>query len=344
MFWNTKSLRMLLFLGIAVSFVSCADDDEEVSGETPVSFTIPAGFPAPVYDFTNNPVKTATFELGRQLFYDPLLSRDSSTSCGSCHQQFGAFAHVDHDVSHGIDNLTGNRNSPPIYNLAWHSNFFWDGGSNHLETQPIAPITNPVEMDETLANVVVKLQRSSFYPAMFKSAFGSDSITSAGMLKALAQFMALLVSADSRYDTYRNGGGGFSTQEVRGLTLFRQHCENCHKEPLLTDLSYRNNGLDSVFTDAGRATITLVASDSGKFKVPSLRNIVESYPYMHDGRFTTLNQVLNHYSSGVKISSTLDPALGGPIALSQADKDDLIAFLKTLSDPKFLNDTRFSEP
>lgn len=339
----------LLILGSLSAFLfGCGEKNDDVpQPPTPISFQVPLGFPAPVYDFNNNEVNRKRFELGRKLFYDPILSRDNTVSCGSCHQQEGAFSHIDHRVSHGIDNLSGNRNSPVLFNLAWHNSFFWDGGVNHIEVQPISPIQNPIEMDETLANVVLKLQNSATYRSLFLEAYGSDSITSQMMLKAMAQFMALLVSADSKYDKYIRGeaGGSMTTQEIRGLNLFRQKCASCHVEPLFTDLTFRNNGLDSVFfDDPGRALITQNAADSGKFKVPSLRNIELSFPYMHDGSLSTLDKVLDHYISGVKYTTTLDPSLNGGIQLTTQEKSDIISFLRTLTDNKFVTNPEFSDP
>jgi cytochrome c peroxidase len=337
-------LVLTLFTGL---FSGCKkDDDPDTTPADPIKFEIPAGFPAPVYQFANNAVTDQRFELGRKLFYDPILSRNNTISCGSCHQQGGAFAHIDHRLSHGIDGLTGNRNSPPIFNLAWSTHFFWDGGVNHIEVQPINPIQNPVEMDETLANVINKLRASATYRDLFKQAYGSDSITSQNMLRAIAQFMAVMVSANSKYDKYTRGqaGGEMTAQELSGLQIFRQKCASCHTEPLFTDNSFRNNGLDAQFSsDPGRFTITLNPADSGKFKVPSLRNVEVSFPFMHDGRFQTLAQVLDHYSSGIVSSSTLDPSLAGGIPLTASEKADLIKFLRTLTDHTFINNPRFSE-
>jgi len=335
-----------ILLVLASVVVACKEDDKDgMESSASVSFYVPDGFPAPVYSFQNNPLTPAGFALGRKLFYDPLLSRDSTISCGSCHQQGVAFAHADHTLSHGIDGLLGNRNAPAMFNIGWIPLFMHDGGINHLEVQPFGPIANPVEMDEDIGNVIVKLKRSSVYPAMFKAAFGNDTITTQLMMKAMAQFMGTMISANSRYDKYRLGKGPFTAQEQSGLALFRTHCESCHREPLLTDYQFRNNGLDSNFIkDTGREHITLNPADSGKFKVPSLRNIALTRPYMHDGRFATLMQVLDHYSSGIKQSSTLDPLLsGGNIPLSSQQKADIIAFLQTLTDNKYITDKRFSE-
>ncbi|HMT30182.1 MAG TPA: cytochrome c peroxidase [Bacteroidia bacterium] len=335
-----------LVLGSSI-FISCTE--EVIYNPQPpdkIEFVVPQGFPQPVYQFTNNEVTNERFELGRKLFYDNILSRNNTISCGSCHQQAGAFAHIDHKMSHGIDDLEGTRNAPPIFNLAWHSNFMWDGGINHIEVQPIGPIQNPVEMDETLSNVITKLQANTEYKSLFKVAYGSDSITSQMMLRAMAQFMAVMVSADSKYDKYMRGeaDGQMSVQELNGLNLFRQKCESCHSEPLFTDLTYRNNGLDLVFSDLGRALITLDPADEGKFKVPSLRNIELSYPYMHNGKIKTLEKVLDHYMTGIKPSPTLDPLLSQGIALTAQEKSDIISFLRTLTDNTFITNPHYADP
>lgn len=344
---NLSSVRCaILLLVLVVSFSSCTDESQtDNQPDLAIRFAVPAGFPPPVYGFQNNPLTQEGFELGRALFYDPILSRDSTISCGSCHQQFVAFAHSEHRFSHGIDDLIGTRNSPGLFNLAWHPEFMWDGGVNHLEVQPLAPITNPIEMDETIQQVNLKLQRSATYPNRFLKAFGTDSVTTQLVMRAMAQFMGAMVSADSRYDKYRSGLATFDDSEKRGLQLFRSHCEGCHREPLLSDFTYRNNGISSQFSsDPGRVTITQLPSDSGKFKVPSLRNVMLTPPYMHDGRFNDIQAVLNHYSQGVLQSNTLDAAL--PVAgfqLSTQEKADIVAFLSTLTDYTFTRDRRFSE-
>lgn len=343
-----SSFIPVLILSLSIGFQSCKDDKDDDTPTPPaqIKFQVPAGWPQPVYDFTNNEVTNERFQLGRKLFYDPLLSRDNTISCGSCHIQSGAFSHIDHKVSHGIDDLDGTRNSPALFNLAWNTSFFWDGGVNHIEVQPIGPIENPVEMDETLGNVVAKLNASSTYKNLFLNAYGSDSITSQMMLRAMAQFMGVMVSSNSKYDKFIRGesGGTFDAQELNGLDLFRQKCASCHSEPLFTDHSFRNNGLDSVFTnDPGRAHITLDPNDEGKFKVPSLRNVELSYPYMHDGRLKTLEKVLDHYASGVKNSPTLDPLVSGNIPLTVQEKADIIKFLKTLNDYTFTSNPNYSE-
>ncbi len=339
-----RQISRLVPVGLLLfSIHACQDDDSDP--QSGIRFTYPVSWPTPVYKFTNNAVTNERFALGRKLFYDKILSRDNTISCGSCHQQAGAFSHIDHRVSHGIDNQNGIRNAPPIFNLAWHTNFFWDGGVNHLELQPIGPIQNPIEMDETLAHVIQKLNASVQYRGLFQQAYGSDSITSQMMLRAIAQFMAVMVSSGSRYDDYAKGNEqALSASEKRGLNLFRQNCASCHKEPLFTDLTYRNNGIDATFSDSGRARITLNPSDMGKFKVPSLRNVEVSYPFMHDGTVNTLEEVVEHYASGIVASATLDPLLAGGIPLSTQDKSDLLDFLKSLTDQKFLDNPDYAEP
>lgn len=312
-----------------------------------VKFVVPKGWPKPTYDFSKNPLTENGFKLGRKLFFDPILSRDSSTSCSSCHLQFSAFTHVDHNLSHGINGLKGTRNSSTIFNMAWSKSFMWDGGVNNLEVQPINPITNPVEMDNTLANAVMKLNRSPYYRKKFYDAFKDSTINSQKLLKALAQFVLMLESYNSRYDKVmrKENGVQFTETEMKGYKLFRKNCSSCHTEPLFTNGSLQNNGLpaDPELKDAGRMKVTHHASDSLKFKVPSLRNITMSYPYMHDGRFKNLSQVLEHYTSGIQKSATLAKQLQSPIVLSDEEKQQLAAFLGTLTDKDFLFDLRFRD-
>lgn len=311
-----------------------------------VEFKIPKGFPKPFYDFSKNKLSPQIFTLGRKLFYDPILSKDSSTSCASCHQRIAAFAHIDHALSHGINGLIGKRNVPALQNLIWRDTYMWDGGVNNLEIQPINPITNPIEMNETLVDVVMKLQRNKEYVALFKSAFGDTLVSSERLLKSLAQFTGLMISSDSRYDKFKRGEDTLSKSEIRGMKLFGSRCANCHSGELFTDNSYRNNGLkpDTALKDLGRSVITGMADDNYKYKVPSLRNIEMTYPYMHDGRFRNLNQVLDHYASGNYFTDNYDQSLKKTEGLNAEEKLDIIAFLKTLTDKTFLYDRRFADP
>lgn len=321
---------------------SCRKD---IAPEENISFYQPSHFPEPHYSFQNNPQSEAKFLLGRDLFYDPILSSDSTVSCATCHAQTHGFA--DHGValSSGVNGTLGKRNSPSITNMAWMKSFMWDGGVNHLEVFSVAPIINVLEMNETMAHVVEKLNQSEYYKSKFENAFSVSAITDQHLLFALTQFMASIISDQSKYDKYLIGEIEFSQDEKDGLSLFRQHCASCHKEPLLTDHSYRNNGLDSSFVDLGRGLITMEMNDYGKFKVPSLRNVALTYPYMHDGRFYTLDQVLNHYSEGIHtVSPNLDPLLAAPLELSANEKNVLKAFLNTLTDYELLDNKKLSEP
>jgi len=309
-------------------------------------FSVPSKWPEPKYDFTRNPLSAEKVELGRALFYDPILSRDNTISCASCHSSYTAFAHVDHSLSHGIDNKIGTRNAPALMNLAWSDMFMWDGAVNHLDMQALAPISNPLEMDEKIENVVSKLQQSSLYRGLFYKAFNDSLITGEHTLKAISQFMLTLVSSNSKYDSVIRKETEFTTQEANGYKLFRENCGSCHKEPLFTNDKFENNGLplDNTLSDMGRMNVTKDPRDSLRFKVPTLRNIEFSAPYMHDGRFKHLNEVLKHYTSGIQQSKTLSKPLLKPIVLSANDRVDIIAFLLTLSDRQFLFNPNYSYP
>jgi cytochrome c peroxidase len=313
---------------------------------TVVELELPQGWPAPTYDLTASPLTKEGIALGRRLFYDPILSHDSTISCSNCHLSFTAFTHVDHALSHGIRDSIGARNSPALMNLAWGRSFMWDGAVNHLDMQALAPITHAAEMGESLPNVLIKLQRSSSYPKSFGTVFGDTIITGEDLLKALAQFQLTLISSNSKYDKVKRGEAGFSDQESKGYVLFRANCSTCHKEPLFTSGEFANNGLpvDVKLADNGRMKVTGIASDSLKFKVPTLRNIEFSYPYMHDGRFKTLRQVLDHYDTGIRSSATLASELTNGIQLTSDQKSDVIAFLLTLTDQEFLFNPENSYP
>jgi len=342
-----QKISIYLFLAALLQICACKVDSkiEPIVTEDDVVLRWPDYFPAPIYNFEGNKRSKEGFLLGKKLFYDPILSSDNTISCGSCHQQFVAFAHADHKLSHGVENKLGVRNSPALFNLMWQKEFFWDGGSKHIELQPIGPITNPLEMNETIEGVVNKLSQNAAYRSLFLAAFNTDSITSQLMLKAIVQFMGSFISANSRYDKFVQdpARNPFTETEKNGLALFEQKCGSCHAPPLFTDNSYRNNGLEEVFIDSGRYRITNINSDMGKFKVPSLRNVALTYPYMHDGRFETLDQVFNHYGSGIKQTGTLDPLLSNGISITSAEKGQIIAFLNTLTDLEFTKDLRFKE-
>lgn len=311
-------------------------------------FEKPVNFPVPVYDLANNPVTETGFKLGRKLFNDPILSANNTISCASCHIQTAAFSHNGHSVSHGIFDRLGTRNSPAIMNLAWGTSFMWDGGVFDLDLQPIAPITNHVEMGDTMANVLNKLKVSDVYPGLFQKAFGSEGITTSTFLKALSQFIVMCISANAKYDSVMCGQTIFSDVEQKGYLLFKAKCGSCHTEPLFTDNSFRNNGLSiSAINDEGRYAVTLQETDKYKFKVPGLRNLSFSPPYMHDGRLLTIEAVLDHYTFGIKNTTNLDEAfkqsIKPGIKMSEDDKQNIIAFLKTLNDRNFITNKMLSE-
>lgn len=314
---------------------------------TYLKLVIPKGWPKPATNiFAKNPLTEEGFRLGRKLFYDGRLSKDSNFACASCHQQFAAFSNFEHDFSHGFNNNFTTRNAPGLFNLAWAKELHWDGGINHIEVQPLVPLTAPNEMAETLENILKKLNQDSAYKRMFKAAYGDDNINSQRMLKALAQFTGSLQSYNSKYDQVKKGEAQFTISEQYGYEVFKKNCNGCHTEPLFTDYSFRNNGLDlnNSMQDFGRMKISGKISDSLKFKVPSLRNITVTAPYMHDGRIFTLSQVIDYYRN--KINTTqpnLDSLLKNKISISNQERIDLLSFLYTLTDNEFIQNKRYSE-
>lgn len=311
-----------------------------------VIFDYPESWPKPLYDFKNNPLTEKKIQLGRKLFYDPIFSRDSTISCASCHLQATGFTHIDHELSHGIDGKVGTRNSMTLQNLAWSNSFMWDGGVNHIEMQALAPITSEVEMDEKIENIVLKLNKDETYKKLFYEAFGSKEITGQLTLKAISQFLVELKTFNSKYDKVLKGEMKFSEMESKGYEIFKNKCSSCHKEPLFTSNQFKNNGLeiDVTLNDYGRMKITQNPKDSLLFKVPTLRNIEFSFPYMHDGRFSNLIEVINHYNNGIKKSKTLSKELKKPLNLSDKERTELVSFLKTLTDKEFLFNKKFSYP
>lgn len=309
-------------------------------------FYVPKGWAEPVYDFSKNPITEAKVKLGRALFHDQLLSRNNTISCTSCHLQYTAFTHIDHALSHGINDRIGTRNSSTLVNMAWQPIFMWDGAVHHLDVQALAPIHHPDEMDETIKNVVYKLQNSPIYPTAFKAAFGDTIVTGERTLKALSQFLLTFISANAKYDKVMRKEAKFTAQEANGYQLFQKNCASCHQEPLFTTHQFVNNGLrvDSILNDLGRMKITQNANDSLKFKIPTLRNIEFSSPYMHDGRFKKLSEVLTHYTNGIEQNPTLAPELQKDITLTPNEKVDLVAFLLTLTDKEFLFNRAYSYP
>ncbi|MEM7163244.1 MAG: cytochrome-c peroxidase [Bacteroidota bacterium] len=289
----------------------------------------PSHFPDPVHSSTFDKSK---FELGRALFYDPILSRDSSISCASCHSPFNAFAHTDHDLSHGIDDRIGTRNAPALMNLAWQENFMWDGSVKHLHAQALIPIEDEREMDQDLEVLLFKLKNSELYEKLFMASYDDPAISIPNMLNALEHFQLQLISSNSKYDQVQQGLATFNMQEKKGHELFKLHCNSCHTEPLFSNYELRTNNLpiDTTLNDYGHMSFSKKPSDSLLFKVPSLRNLSYSFPYMHDGRFQNLNEVLDHYRKNVL--QELNPNS----KFSSNDIVDLKTFLLTLNDKEFV--------
>lgn len=341
---------------------SCVKDEDPPTtsnGPTPAPLQIPQIFAQninPPFIPNDNPQTVEGIALGRRLFYDPILSSDSSQACNACHMPFDAFADND-QFSTGVTGGLGDRNSMAIFNAAWNWNnkFFWDGRANTLEAQALGPVVNPVEMNNTWPNAVASLQNHPTYPGLFQAAFGTSTIDSFLVAKALAQFERTLISANTKFDQFLLGQVALTASELNGFNLFMDenggdcfHCHGSAANPLWTDNAFHNNGLDATFTDNGLGTVTGNPNDNGKFKTPSLRNLFFSAPYMHDGRFATIDEVIDHYSEGLVASPTIDPLMKslpmGGVQLTPAEKADLKAFLMTLNDPNFIQNQDFQSP
>lgn len=349
--------QVLLTILALVVFASCKrDSDTDTQQATPLSLELPRSLPRAQMP-SDNPLTVEGVELGRKLFYDPILSRDSSISCGSCHNQARAFTDNGLAFSAGVDGQMGKRTSMPLFNLLWQRHFFWDGRASTLRVQVLEPITDPTEMAENLPNVARKLQNSTLYRVAFQAAFGTPQADPDLLAKALEQFLLTLISGNSKFDRVQLGLEQFSASEARGWTIFNAEgdpngplrggdCFHCHNTALFTIQDLMNNGLAPT-TDLGLGALTGDPFDNFKFKTSSLRNVEVSAPYMHNGQFQTLMEVLDHYDSGVHESPSIDPNMHASIDglnLTQQDKDDLINFLKTLTDNDFLTNPAFANP
>ncbi len=333
---------------------SCGEDavePEEEYSTTPYNLIIPTNLPRAILP-EDNPLTEEGVNLGKELFSDGLLSRDGSVSCNSCHQQGSAFSDKDAKFSLGVDGRIGTRNSMPLFNFFYHQKgFFWDGRADSLRHQALIPIEDPLEMDETLENVLAKINNKEKYRNLFYAAFEDSVATEERLGLALEQFMLTLVSGNSKYDKVQRGELQFTESEKRGEELFfgefdptgenkGADCFHCHGTANFSNHDYMNNGLDTKFSDGGRFNITNKLNDRGAFKTPSLRNVAVTAPYMHDGRFETLDEVVEHYNSDVKISLSLDAnmfKIKDGIGLNQSEKNDLVNFLKTLTDEEFIS-------
>lgn len=356
-----RTLRSILSISSLLFFFACCTNDDDSFVTSPYTYSNPQPLP-PVPTYDDNPTSKEGVALGKKLFYDVRLSGDNTMSCNSCHKQENAFA-TNLAVETGIDGLEGTRSSMPLFNLAWNiDSFFWDGRALTLEEQTQMPVEDPIEMHETWENALDEIKADAEYPNLFKEAFNvsTNGITQQLAGKAMSQFLRTLVSNNSKYDQYKRGEVSLTPAELAGLTMFKiegpidgisqggADCFHCHGAPLFTDYRFHNNGLDTdaSFTDLGRENFTGNPDDRAKFKTPSLRNLLYTAPYMHDGRFTTLEEVIEHYNSGGHLSSTIDPDMKNQeygLLLTQTEKDNLLAFLKTLSDPSFITNPEYQE-
>jgi cytochrome c peroxidase len=317
---------------------------------TPYRFTFPRSVPRPDLP-PDNPLTEEGAALGGKLFFERRLSADNSESCAGCHHARAAFSD-DRAFSRGVDGTLGPRNAMPLQNLAWKNSFFWDGRAATLRAQVLQPIQSPIEMHESLSNAVRKLSADADYRRLFGGAFGSPEITPDRMARALEQFLLAQVSFDAKYDRVMSGTETFTEEERRGFELFNTEydpyhgqfgadCFHCHGGPLFQSRNFANNGLNSAWADLGRFQVTKRAGDEGKFAVPSLRNVALTAPYMHDGRFKTLEEAIEHYCTGIQRSATLDPNLAkqpdGGVPLRAEEKRALAAFLRTLTEEQLLS-------
>jgi len=345
------------------------DDNKLVYDPKSVTLTQPQFFP-PIEIPADNPLTEEGIQLGRRLFYDPILSGDNTLACAGCHKQAEGFSDS-RRFSKGIDGLDGTRNSMAIFNAVYPGSFFWDGRAASLEEQALQPVPNPVEMHEEWSNAVNELMHHPEYPKLFFYAFGDSAITKELAAKAIAQFVRTILSSNSRYDKYLRGelfgtANDWTDSEERGRTLFFTFfgdplgggdCIHCHGNILFQNVTpseqFRNNGLQEAatlndFQDKGLGEITHNPQDNGKFKVPTLRNIALTAPYMHDGRFSTLEEVVDFYSEGMKHSPNVDPLMEasaqGGLHLTAQQKADLVNFLESLTDSSLLTNPAFSSP
>jgi cytochrome c peroxidase len=337
----------LLALAVATLVAGCGGTDEVPPGPPPPPRAlgeVPPGFP-PLPAPADNPLTAEKFALGQSLFFDRRLSRTGEVACGSCHLQANAFADP-RRVSEGVEGRTGSRNAPPLFNLAWTGSYFWDGGVDSLERQAMAPIMDPREMDLPLEEATARVAADPAYPARFQAAFGS-AVTPLAVTQALASFVRGLVSGDNRLDRHRRGEPhALGAAEQRGLAIFegeRGECFHCHTGFNLTTDRYANNGSYLPGGDVGRQRVTGKANDLGRFRVPSLRNIAVTAPYMHDGSLATLEEVIEHYDRGGRGHESTDANIR-PLHLGPGEKRDLLAFLQALTDETFLNDPKLTPP
>lgn len=351
------NIHSAIFIAVGISLLtiqSCKPDSTEcppMAKPTPYELEIPKGFPAMEIP-ADNPMTVEGIELGRKLFYDVRLSGDNTQACATCHFSTSSFSDSS-QFSTGITGQLGTRNAMAVINVGYSFSLFWDGRAATIEDQALEPVTNPIEMNATWPNVLTKLNADQYYRDEFKLAFGVDVIDSLDVAKALAQFERTMISSNSKFDKYTCNELILTDEEFRGLTIFQTEkgdCFHCHGTSLYMGFSYENNGFQQIMTDLGRGAVTGLTTDNGKFKPPTLRNIELTAPYMHDGSLNTLEEVVEFYNSGVNQSSpNVSPLMlknnrpGGSLNLTDQDKSDLVAFLKTLTDSSFINNPKFLE-
>jgi cytochrome c peroxidase len=362
-----KLHRLTLWLATTLIIAACSKDDgtepppvvSDCPAATPLAIAVPPGFPE-MPQPADNRLTVEGALLGRLLFYDPILSGDSTQSCGSCHLQSHSFADS-RRFSEGIDGIFGNRHAPPIVNPAWTGKTFWDGRASGLENQATMPVPNEIEMHLPWPTALERLRSHATYPQLFCAAFGDSVITVNRVVKAIAQFERTFVSFDSKYDRVKRGEDTFTPEEFAGYRIFTSEigdCFHCHMEPLFTTSTFHNTGLDSVVVDRGRFDVTGNPADMGKFKATSLRNVMERFVFMHDGRFSNVRQVIDHYNLGFFDSDLVDPLIRARIPnpdpnippaqkrrpMREGEIDTLMIFLETLSDPVYLTNPDLSNP
>lgn len=352
--------------------LSCGNEENPISGPTQITLEIPDYFPNNISMPADNPLTEQGVKLGRMLFYEKKLSADGSISCGSCHQQQKAFSDGNR-FSFGVNEARGDMNAMSLSNLHWQNRFFWNGRASSLEEQAIQPIEDEREMNLPIAEAVNRLKADKQYPTLFENAFGTDEITPDLIGKALAQFERTLVSANSKFDSWIRNEVELTPEEQLGMELFFTHpepslqlrggnCSDCHLGFLTAGdpngfAGFHNNGLDADENLAsGLFSVTENPFDKGKFKAPGLRNIALTAPYMHDGRFQTLEEVLDHYNDHIQNSTTLDVLIleasnelpensdAVKLHLSEGEKKAIISFLNTLTDQQFVSNPKFSDP
>jgi len=348
-----------LFIILILSGWSYLSDEVETG---PYQFIYPANFGNRINIPADNPTTKQGVYLGRLLFYENRLSANNTLSCGSCHQQDKAFTDGK-SFSEGVDHVPTARNALSLTNLLWSRKFFWDGRAASLEEQAVFPLTNPNEMGQSLTASAKKLSETSSYPALFKLVYGDEAITGDRIVKAISQFERTLISCNSQYDKYLQNKYKPTKEELDGMELFMNgpepekgihgaNCAHCHGGVKNYMELFHNNGLDSIPKDKGIEILTGLPADRGRFKAPTLRNIALTAPYMHDGRFKTLAEVVDHYSDHVIESASLSTFIRGEsndtggkqLNLHPDEKKEIIAFLNMLTDSTFITDPRFSDP